>query len=78
MSLQTLIKRGVVIKRVVGKTVSIGMVDHESDLPDRPTLQQVFKGKQAVAILLHVLREAEDWTLGLPASKNYQTEDCIL
>ena len=63
MSLQTLIKRGVdtpvsfaFIKRVVGKSVSIRMVDHESDLPDRPTLQQVFRGKNAVAILLHVLQ----------------------
>ena len=63
MSLQTLIKRGVdtpvsfaFIKRVVGKTVSIRMVDHESDLPAKPTLEQVFKGKKAVAILLHVMQ----------------------
>ena len=62
MSLQRLIKRGIdtpvdysFIKRVVGNTVKIRMVDHEKDLPHRPTLQQVFKGAQAVAILLHVI-----------------------
>ena len=62
MSLQTLIKRGVdtpvdfsFIKRVVGKTTSIRMVDHESGLPQKPTLTDVFKGKQCVAILLHIL-----------------------
>ena len=62
MSLQTLIKRGMdtpvdysFIKRVVGKSPSIRMVDHERDLPDRPTLQDVFKGHQTVAILLHVM-----------------------
>ena len=32
------------------------MVDHETDLPDKPTLEQVFKGAQAVAILLHVIQ----------------------
>ena len=62
MSLQTLIKRGMdtpvdfaFIKRVVGKSPSIRMVDHEKDLPHRPTLQDVFKGHQTVAILLHVV-----------------------
>ena len=62
MSLQTLIKRGMdtpvdysFIKRVVGKSPSIRMVDHERDLPERPTLQDVFKGHQTVAILLHVM-----------------------
>lgn len=63
MSLQTLIKRGLdtpvdfsFIQRVVGKSPTIRMVDHESGLPDKPSLQQVFGGKQAVAILLHILQ----------------------
>ena len=63
MSLQTLIKRALdspvdysFIKRVVGKNRTLRMVDHETDLPDKPTLEQVFKGAQAVAILLHVLQ----------------------
>ena len=63
MSLQTLIKRGLdtpvdysFIKRVVGKSPTIRMVDHESGLPPRPSLQDVFKGQQAVAILLHILQ----------------------
>ena len=62
MSLATLIKRGVdtpvdfsFIKRVCGKTTSIRMVDHESGLPHKPTLANVFKGKQCAAILLHIL-----------------------
>ena len=63
MSLQTLIKRGLdtpvdfaFIKRVVGKTRTIRMVDHESGLANRPTLQDVFKGHQAVAVLLHIIQ----------------------
>ena len=78
MSLQTLIKRGLdtpvdfaFIKRVVGSTVSIRMVDHESDLPDKPTLGQVFKGSDAVAILLHVLQGGQKighWVLLLQAT----------
>lgn len=63
MSLQTLIKRGIdtpvdfsFIKRVVGKSTTIRMVDHESGLPNTPSLAQVFKGHQAVAILLHVIQ----------------------
>ena len=62
MSLRTLVNRAVdtpvdyaFIKRVVGKTASIRMVDHESGLPDKPTLEQVFKGKTCVAILLHIV-----------------------
>ena len=57
MSLETLIKRGIdtpvdfeFIKRVVGKSTTIRMVDHESGLPNAPSLAQVFKGHQAVAI----------------------------
>ena len=78
MSLQTLIKRGLdtpvdfaFIKRVVGSTVSIKMVDHESGLPDKPTLSQVFKGANAVAILLHVLQGGQKighWVLLLQAT----------
>lgn len=63
MSLQTLIKRGLdtpvdfsFIKRVVGKTAKIRMVDHETGLGHRPSLADVFKGHQAVAILLHILQ----------------------
>ena len=63
MSLQTLIKRGVdtpvdfsFIRRVVGSTASIRMVDHESGLSAKPTLRDVFQGKQCVAILLHILQ----------------------
>ena len=63
MSLQTLINRGLdtpvdfsFIKRVVGKSPTIRMVDHESGLPARPTLQDVFKGHQTVAILLHIVQ----------------------
>ena len=63
MSLETLIKRGVdtpvdfeFIKRVVGKSTTIRMVDHESGLPNTPSLADVFKGHQAVAILLHVIQ----------------------
>ena len=63
MSLQTLIKRGLdtpvdfsFIKRVVGKSLTIRMVDHETGLRHRPTLQDVFKGHQAVAILLHIIQ----------------------
>ena len=63
MSLQTLVKRALdspvdfsFIKRVVGKNRTLRMVDHETDLPDKPTLDQVFKGAQAVAILLHVMQ----------------------
>ena len=63
MSLQTLINRGRdtpvdfdFIKRVVGKSPTIRFVDHESGLPPRPTLQDVFKGHQAVAILLHIVQ----------------------
>ena len=63
MSLQTLIKRALdspvdysFIKRVVGRNRTLRMVDHETDLPDKPTLEQVFKGAQAVAILLHVIQ----------------------
>ena len=63
MSLQTLIKRGMdtpvdfsFIQRVVNKSPTIRMVDHESDLPDKPSLKQVFGGKQAVAILLHIMQ----------------------
>ena len=66
MSLQTLIKRGVdtpvdftFIKRVVGKSLSIRMVDHEANLPSKPTLKDVFKGHQAVAILLHILHGSQ-------------------
>ena len=61
MSLQTLIKRGLdtpvdfsFIQRVVGKTLTIRMVDHESGLSAKPSLTEVLKGKQAVAILLHI------------------------
>ena len=32
------------------------MVDHESGLPDKPSLERVFGGKQAVAILLHIMQ----------------------
>ena len=63
MSLQTLINRGLdtpvdfsFIKRVVGKSPTIRMVDHESGLGARPSLRDVFKGHQAVAILLHILQ----------------------
>ena len=63
MSLQTLIKRGLdtpvdfsFIKRVVGKSPTIRMVDHESGLPPNPSLKDVFKGHQAVAILLHIIQ----------------------
>lgn len=63
MSLQTLINRAVdtpvsfkFIKRVAGKTVKIRMVDHESGLKHRPSLADVFKGHEAVAILLHILQ----------------------
>ena len=61
MSLQTLVNRALdspvdfsFIKRVVGKTVSIRMVDHETNLKHRPSLSDVFKGHQAAAILLHI------------------------
>ena len=73
MSLTTLLKRGLdvpvdfeFIKRVVGKTVKIRMVDHESGLPHRPSLADVFKGADAVAILLHILQgktKIGHWTL---------------
>ena len=63
MSLQTLIKRGLdtpvdfsFIQRVVNKSPTIRMVDHEADLPERPSLKTVFGGKQAVAILLHIMQ----------------------
>ena len=63
MSLQTLIKRGLdtpvdfsFIKRVVGRTLDIRMVDHESGLPKKPSLADVFKGREAVAILLHIMQ----------------------
>ena len=63
MSLQTLIKRGLAtpvdfsfIQRVVGKTLTIRMVDHESGLSAKPSLTEVLKGKQAVAILLHIVQ----------------------
>ena len=61
--MQTLIKRGLdtpvdfsFIQRVVNKSPTIRMVDHESGLPDKPSLEQVFGGKQAVAILLHIMQ----------------------
>ena len=73
MSLPTLLKRGLdvpvdfgFIKRVVGKTVKIRMVDHESVLGHRPSLTDVFKGHGAVAILLHILQgntRIGHWTL---------------
>ena len=63
MSLQTLVNRAVdtpvsfaFIKRVTGKSVTIRMVDHESGLSHRPSLAEVFKGKEAVAILLPILQ----------------------
>ena len=63
MSLQTLISRGLdtpvdftFIKRVVGQSPSIRMVDHESGLKHNPSLSDVFKGKKAVAILLHIIQ----------------------
>ena len=73
MSLQTLINRALdspvdftFIKRVVGKTISIRMVDHESSLKHRPSLADVFKGHDAVAILLHIIQgksKIGHWTL---------------
>ena len=75
MSLSTLLKRGVdlpvdfdFIKRVVGKTVKIRMCDHESGLSARPSLAELFKGHDAVAILLHILQgktKIGHWTLML-------------
>ena len=77
MSLQTLIKRGLdtpvdfsFIKRVVGRSVDIRMVDHESGLPEKPSLADVFKGREAVAILLHIMQGKEKvghWVLLLKA-----------
>ena len=64
MSLQTLIKRGLdtpvdfsFIKRVVGNTTTIRMVDHETGLPPNPKLKDIFKGRQCAAILLHILHQ---------------------
>ena len=63
MSLQTLIKRGLdtpvdysFIKRVVGRSPTIRMVDHETGLGPRPSLRDVFRGREAVAILLHIVQ----------------------
>jgi len=77
MSLHTLIKRGLdtpvdfsFIKRVVGRTVDIRMVDHESGLSEKPSLADVFKGREAVAILLHIMQGKEKvghWVLLLKA-----------
>ncbi len=79
MSLQTLIKRGLdtpvdfsFIKRVVGRTVDIRMVDHESGLGKTPSLADVFKGRDAVAILLHIMQgktPVGHWVLLLKAEK---------
>ena len=79
MSLQSLIKRAIdtpvsfaFIKRVTGKSVKIRMVDHESGLPEKPSLADVFKGKEAVAILLHILQGKSPvghWVLLLKATK---------
>ena len=78
MSLQTLVNRAVdtpvsfaFIKRVTGKSVKIRMLDHESGLSHRPSLADVFKGKAAVAILLHILQGASPvghWVLLLKAT----------
>jgi len=63
MSLQTLIKRGLdtpvdysFIERVVGRSPTIRMVDHETGLRARPSLRDVFRGREAVAILLHIVQ----------------------
>lgn len=79
MSLQTLIKRGLdtpvdfsFIKRVVGRTLDIRMVDHESGLPKKPSLADVFKGREAVAILLHIMQgktRVGHWVLLLKGPK---------
>ena len=48
------------------------MVDHESGLPEKPSLADVFKGKEAVAILLHILQGKSPvghWVLLLKATK---------
>ena len=78
MSLQTLVNRAVdtpvsfaFIKRVAGKSVKIRMLDHESGLSHRPSLADVFKGKEAVAILLHILQGKSPvghWVLLLKAT----------
>lgn len=80
MSLQTLINRAVdtpvsfaFIKRVVGKSAKIRMVDHESGLSHRPSLADVFKGHEAVAILLHILQGKTPighWVLLLKGNSN--------
>jgi len=78
MSLQTLVNRAVdtpvsfaFIKRVTGKSVKIRMVDHESGLSHKPSLADVFKGSEAVAILLHILQGKSPvghWVLLLKAT----------
>ena len=79
MSLSTLIKRGLdtpvdfaFIKRVVGSKPDIRMVDHETGLKNKPSLADVFKGRQAVAILLHIMQgktPVGHWVLLLKARK---------
>ena len=60
MSLQTLINRAldspVDFRFIKRKSPTIRMVDHETNLPHRPSLSDVFQGKSAVAILLHIIQ----------------------
>ena len=87
MSLQTLVKRGLdtpvdfsFIKRVVNKSPTIRMVDHESGLPDKPSLETVFGGKQAVAILLHIMQgktKIGHWVLLLKNGKGLAFFDSL-